>query len=193
MDIANAALVQIASRGMMDRMCAPPDIVWRKRQDTDCPPGPVCKRSAAEITAMATIVLDHEETDQKTCIQDRDGEGQPTADRHRPPGDGPEAEEGNDADQKLVSAAQRVGVTIGRQDADPVLWVCSDGRLLWHAVHSCGIGPSEVSFWLPPCAATSNFHRFRRVGRGRRVYSNPPPCNVGSVVCRVAGRRKPSG
>ena len=70
----------------MDRMFAPPDIIWRQRQYPDNTPDPIIEDPAAEKSSMPAVVLDQEKTDQERARRHAYGKGQPVADRKRPPG-----------------------------------------------------------------------------------------------------------
>ena len=79
-DIADAAPVEIARGGVVDGMGSPPEIVRRQCQHADGAPDPVIGEPVPEECAMTAIVLDHEETNKKTCGGNGQQQIKPVAD-----------------------------------------------------------------------------------------------------------------
>ena len=71
---AEAAPVEIAGCGVMQRVIVTPEAVGRQRQHADDPPDPVVGKAVAEERAVATVVLDHEQSQQKPCRRHREKE-----------------------------------------------------------------------------------------------------------------------
>ena len=71
-DVADAARVEIAGARMVDRVRAPPEIVGRKRQNADNAANPIVRAAAREERAVAAVVLNHEEANQKPGRRDCD-------------------------------------------------------------------------------------------------------------------------
>jgi len=57
---------------MMDGMAAPPEVIGRERQNADDPSDPIVRQAMPEEGTMATIVLDHEQPDQKSGGRNRE-------------------------------------------------------------------------------------------------------------------------
>src|SRR6185295_10040977 len=76
---------------MMDRVRAPPEIVWREGQDTDDAPHPIVGSPVREECAVPAVMLNHEESDQKPRRRDSDEERRPPMSKYESePRDDPE-------------------------------------------------------------------------------------------------------
>jgi len=71
-DIADTAPVEVTGGGMMDRMCAAPPIVRRHREHANDAADPVVRQTVGEKGAMAAVVLDHEQAQEKSSSWNRD-------------------------------------------------------------------------------------------------------------------------
>ena len=65
-DIADAPSVKMAGVCMVNRMRAAPVVVWRQRQNTEKPAHPVVRQTIAKEGTMSAIMLDHEQSYEKT-------------------------------------------------------------------------------------------------------------------------------
>jgi hypothetical protein len=63
--VTDAAVIQIAVMGVVDRMCAAPDGVGGEGEDTETAPDPILHGPVAQEGAMPAIMLDDEIADQK--------------------------------------------------------------------------------------------------------------------------------
>src|SRR4029078_13544535 len=66
-DIANSATVEVASSRMMNGMGATPNIIRCQRERTDNAADPVVRPTVCEESAMATVVLNHKQANEKAC------------------------------------------------------------------------------------------------------------------------------
>ena len=64
-EIADAAAIEVAGGGMMDRMRAAPAVIGRQREHAKDAADPVIGQPAGKKSAVAAIVLDHEQADEK--------------------------------------------------------------------------------------------------------------------------------
>jgi hypothetical protein len=71
-DIADTAPVEVAGGGMMDRMRAAPPVVRRQREYAKDAADPVVRQTVGEKGAMAAVVLDHEQAQEKAASWNRD-------------------------------------------------------------------------------------------------------------------------
>src|SRR6516162_10479137 len=71
-DIADTAPVEVTGGGVMDRMCAAPPIVRRHREHANDTADPVVRQTVGEKGAMAAVVLDHEQAQEKSSSWNRD-------------------------------------------------------------------------------------------------------------------------
>ena len=71
-DIADTAPVEVTGDGMMDRMCAAPPIVRRHREHANDVADPVVRQTVGEKGAMAAVVLNHEQAQEKASTWNRD-------------------------------------------------------------------------------------------------------------------------
>ena len=126
-DIADAPLVEIAGRRVMDRVGAPPVVVGREGQDADHPPRPVVDAAPGKQGSMAAIMLQHEQTHQEAGGGNRQGKAPIMAvdDRHR--GERPESGEGHHRHDDFEHAAPVVRLAIGGENAGPGLGVGVSG------------------------------------------------------------------
>ena len=136
-DIADAARIEIAARGVVDRVGAPPAIVGGESQDADGAADPVIDLPYAEEGAVAAIVLDHEEPQQEPGGRDGEEEPPPEAVLHRNPGQNPERDQGDDGDPELEDTPQPVRRAIGHHALQPFEFGRRGGSL-------CGIGHSAM-------------------------------------------------
>ena len=71
---------------------------------------------------MSTIMLDCKKAQQKGGIDHRDRQCQPITYGQRPPGQNPQKEKGTDSYTQFEGTAHRVGLSIFRENPDPVTW-----------------------------------------------------------------------
>ena len=114
-DVADTAAVQIARRGMMDAVGVSPEIIGRQRQHADRATHPVVRRSMTKKRAVAAIVLDHEQADEKTRGRNRQQQIKPVAEMIRQPHRQPQQNERHDRDQNLDDAARVIRFAKARQ------------------------------------------------------------------------------
>ena len=89
-DIADAAMIEIAGARVMDRMRASPEVVGRQCQDTEDAADPVIGNAMAEESAMAAIMLDHEQAHEKARSRNRQQQAEPVAEVQGCPDQNPE-------------------------------------------------------------------------------------------------------
>src|ERR1700742_626224 len=77
-DVANTAPVKVAGGGMMDRMRAAPPVVRRQRQHANDAADPVVCQTISEKGAMAAVVLDQEQAQEKAGSRNRDQQRNPS-------------------------------------------------------------------------------------------------------------------
>jgi hypothetical protein len=65
-DVTNSSLIQVARGCMMDRVRAAPIVVGSQCQNTEKPAYPIVSRTVAKERTMPAIVLDHEQSHEKT-------------------------------------------------------------------------------------------------------------------------------
>jgi hypothetical protein len=65
-DVADSPSVKMARVCMMNRMCAAPVVVRRQRQNTEKPAHPIVRQTIAKEGTMSAIMLDHEQSYEKT-------------------------------------------------------------------------------------------------------------------------------
>ena len=119
-DIADAALLEIARAGVVDGVAATPGVVGRQRQRADDAAHPVVESSAAEESTMAAIVLDHEQADEEAGCRDRQQQAQPVAKAQSHPHQHPQSSEGPGGQRQLEHAADLARLTIAGKDLHPV-------------------------------------------------------------------------
>src|SRR6516162_5452831 len=73
-DIADTAPVEVTGAGVMDRMRAAPPVVRRQREHANDAADPVVRQTVGEEGAMAAVVLNHEEAQEKASSWNRDKE-----------------------------------------------------------------------------------------------------------------------
>ena len=71
-DIADTTPVEVTGGGVMDRMRAAPPVVRRQREHADDAADPVVCQTVGEKGAMAAVVLDHEQAQEKSSSWNRD-------------------------------------------------------------------------------------------------------------------------
>jgi hypothetical protein len=88
-DVAHPAAIQIAGRRVVCGVGASPKVVWCERQHPDHASDPVVDGTTMKKGPMTTIVLDHEEADQKARSRHREQQAKPVADVKDCPHQGP--------------------------------------------------------------------------------------------------------
>ena len=105
--------VEIARARVMDGVRAPPEIVGRQRQHADDAADPVVRAAAREERAVAAVVLDHEEPNQKPGRRDCDEQRRPPVAEHESePRDDPEDHQRQECHHQLRNAACIAGLSI---------------------------------------------------------------------------------
>src|SRR6476620_7497446 len=66
-DITETPTIQVASRRMVQSVSASPEIIRRQRERADETTDPVIRLTVGKEGAMATVVLDHKQANEKTC------------------------------------------------------------------------------------------------------------------------------
>ena len=120
-DVADAAMVEIARGGVMAGVHPLPVIVRRHRQDAKCAADPVVDAAGAEEGAVAAIVLDEKYPHQKPRGGQGEGETQPVGYMEKPPHRGPEADEGRHRHGDFRQTPGGIRIAVPRQDAGEAL------------------------------------------------------------------------
>src|ERR1700742_2344592 len=102
---------------MMTRMATPPKIVRSERHNTNGTANPIICKSAVEERSVTTIVLDHKETDKKTCRGYNQQQTNPIAVVKRYPHHSPDDNEGNRRDHQFKYTARAIRFTIVAEQA----------------------------------------------------------------------------
>lgn len=100
-------------------MSASPVIIGCERQDTEDATGPVIQTSSTEERTMPTVVLQHEETQQKACGGDDQDEACPVSELQRDRRAGPQQNERDQRHAELVQASSQPGLTVAGNDLQP--------------------------------------------------------------------------
>src|SRR4029453_3319615 len=119
-DITNPTTVQIARSRMMNGMGPAPKIIWRQRKRADHAPDPVVRLTVGEESAMATVVLDHKQADEKSGGRNCDEQRGPgIAQRESEPSCGPQNRQRQKRDRQLGNAARVIWLAIAAQNLCP--------------------------------------------------------------------------
>ena len=119
-DVADAALVEVAAGGVVDGMAPPPMVVGGQGQDADRAAEPVVGPAAAEERAVAAVVLDHEQAHQEARGRDGQEQGQAVAGvAQAEPHQEPQGRERHGGDGQFGQAAGKAGLAVGCQDLRP--------------------------------------------------------------------------
>src|SRR6516225_4631994 len=91
---------------MMNRVCAAPVVVRRQRQNTEKSTHPVVRQTIAKEGTMSAIMLDHEQSHEKTGGRHAQQKRQPPiAEMNRCPSQRPKRDEWHERDHDLEDAA----------------------------------------------------------------------------------------
>mmetsp|Transcript_11422 Transcript_11422/g.18348 ORF Transcript_11422/g.18348 Transcript_11422/m.18348 type:complete len:309 (-) Transcript_11422:10-936(-) len=118
-DVTNAALVQIPRRAVVDRVRASPNVIRCQRDHPENPSQPIAYLTTFKKGAMAAVMLDGEQTDQKERVKHRNGKCQPQAYRHTPPGQRPKRNKWHHGHRQFKHAARRIRLPVFRENFDP--------------------------------------------------------------------------
>src|SRR6185437_12514966 len=102
---------------MMTRMATPPKIVRSERHNTNGTANPIICKPVVEERSVTTIVLDHKQTDKKTCRGDHQQQTNPIAVMKRHPHHSPDDNEGNRRDRQLEYTARAIRFAIAVKKA----------------------------------------------------------------------------
>ena len=119
LDVAHAALIEIAGAGMMGCVGTSPAIVRRQSQDAQAAADPVVGGAVGEEGAVAAIVLDHEDAHQKAGGRKDEDQTPPMAIGIGSRGQGPQRGKRDEGDGKFDGAAPPVRFLVARQDLQP--------------------------------------------------------------------------
>src|SRR5262252_4554525 len=126
---------------MMNRVCAAPIVVRRQCQNTEEPAHQVVRQTIAKEGTMSAIMLDHEQSHEKT------GSGHPRQKRQLPitemnrcPSQRPKRDEWHERDRNLEDAATVTGLTISRENwyrspRNVGCWPSSACAFFYHQLH----------------------------------------------------------
>jgi hypothetical protein len=118
--VADAACVEIAGRGMVDGVGAAPVVIGREGQNPDGAADPVVHTALAEEGAVAAIVLNHEQAQEKPgCRRNGEQEAPPHAVGESQPGESPKGDERDDGRSQFKHRAQPLGGAIGQKTLEP--------------------------------------------------------------------------
>ena len=129
-DVADAAALEIARACVMDCMASTPGIVGRQRQRADHAPNPVVHNATAEESAVATVMLDHEKTNEEARGRHSYDEAQPIAEAKSSPHADPEHDKRSARDHNLQHAASMIRFTVVGENLSPVARSDGPGRSL---------------------------------------------------------------
>jgi hypothetical protein len=119
-DVTDATPVQVARTGVVDVMTVAPVTIRRERNGADDPANPIIDPPLAEQRAMTTVMLDHEQADQKTSGRDGYGQAEPPRPLECKPGPDPERGKQSGCDHNLEDAAPLAGFAIVAQNPQPI-------------------------------------------------------------------------
>ncbi len=115
-DVTNSTSVKMARVCMMNRMRAAPVIVRGQRQNAEKPSYPVVRQTMAKEGTMSAIMLDHEQSYEKTGGRHPSQERQlPIAEMNRCPSHCLKRDERHECDRNLEDTARVTGLTISRE------------------------------------------------------------------------------
>ena len=115
-DVAHAAVIEVAGGRVVKGMRAPPEIVRRQGEHADGAADPVVGEAVAEESTVPAIVLDHEQTHQKAGGRDRQQQRKPPESvAVRQPHQRPKRDQRTDRDDELDDAARAARFTVAQQ------------------------------------------------------------------------------
>jgi hypothetical protein len=126
---------------MMHRVGVAPEIIGREGQHAEHAADPVVQPLAAEERAVATVVLDHEQADEKTGGRYDQQQADPVAEMDAEPSEQPEGDERTDGDHKLDQAAAGARAAVPGQDLAPARRALGRENLFAHACPSSNRAP----------------------------------------------------
>ena len=118
-DVAQAADVEVAGGGVMDRVRLAPVVIRHQREHAEHGADEVVEPLGPEERAVAAVVLEHEEPDQHEGGGHREQERQPVADleapEHREPERGQEEPRWTPAERRSSTHRRRYGASMAFQ------------------------------------------------------------------------------
>ena len=166
-DVADAAAIEIARRGVVDAVRVPPEIIRRQRQHADHASDPIVRQAMTKERAMAAIVLDHEQADEKTRGRNGKQQIKPVAEMIDEPHRQPKQNKWYDCNQNLDDAAAVVRLTKARQ-------TLRQGAQIGRSGARIGVR-SVVQKFSPAARSVESWLRVVRISvrnfpRGRRLF-----------------------
>lgn len=135
-DVADPASFKATGVSMMEGVGATPKVIGRQRQHPDYSAYPIVCYALAKERAMTAIVLNHEESHEKTRCRYRKRQREPPiAEMQRCPSQYPERRKGHKCDCYLNRAAKAAGMAIARNDLRPPLCAGPQDR----TIRSCDV------------------------------------------------------
>ena len=122
-DVTDPAALEIAGRGVMNGMGPTPQIVRCQCQHADDAPDPVIRNLVTEESAVAAIVLDHEQPHEESRGRHCEEKAEPVAEIEGRPHQHPEQNERSSRDDDLDRAAPAARLTVAGED------LCPDARI----------------------------------------------------------------
>ena len=121
-DVADAAFIEIAGRGVMHGVRSAPIVIRGECEDADDTACPIIEAPPGKEGAVATIMLDHEQSQQKSSRRNNQDQAPPDAVMDGNPCKNPQAGKRNGCHRQLERAAARVGRAVFRQESSTRLF-----------------------------------------------------------------------
>ena len=118
-DVADAALIEVARTRVVDRVRAAPEIVRCQCQDAQDAAHPIIRQPMAKKGTMAAIMLNHEQAYQQARSRHRQQQTEPVAEIQRGPHQDPQQNQWHDRDDELGHTASAAGFAVACKNSRP--------------------------------------------------------------------------
>lgn len=112
-------MIEIACIGVVRRVSAEPEGVWRQRRHSDHPADPIIGRTPPEQRSVSAIMLNHEKPHEKASGREGQQQTQPIADAQRHPHQRPKRDERRRSDREFEDAARDFRFTVTTENLGP--------------------------------------------------------------------------